>query len=50
MATSSTTAWAKGFSDNPRGKTLRARSIIKMLDRIGSEKVRAPGPPAFDGL
>jgi hypothetical protein len=43
MATSSTTAWAKGFSDNPNGKTLRAKSIIEMLDRIGDEKVRAPG-------
>ena len=43
MATSSTTAWAKGFSDNPAGKTLRAKSIIEMLDRIGDEKVRAPG-------
>ena len=43
MATSSTTAWAKGFSDNPKGKTLRAKSIIEMLDRIGDEKVRAPG-------
>jgi hypothetical protein len=44
MATSSTTtAWAKGFSDNPAGKTLRAKSIIEILDRIGDEKVRAPG-------
>ena len=43
MATSSTTAWAKGFSDNPAGKTLRSKSIIEMLDRIGDEKVRAPG-------
>jgi hypothetical protein len=48
MATSSTTAWAKGFSDNPKGKTLRAKSIIEMLDRIGDEKVRAPGVPADD--
>jgi len=48
MATSSTTAWAKGFSDNPAGKTLRAKSIIEMLDRIGDEKVRAPGPSAPD--
>ena len=48
MATSSTTAWAKGFSDNPAGKTLRAKSIIEMLDRIGDEKVRAPGVPADD--
>jgi len=46
MATSSTTAWAKGFSDNPAGKTLRAKSIIEMLDRIGDEKVRAPGVQA----
>jgi len=48
MATSSTTAWAKGFSDNPTGKTLRAKSIIEMLDRIGDEKVREPGPSAPD--
>ena len=48
MATSTTTAWAKGFSDNPKGKTLRARSIIEMLDRIGDEKVRAPGASAAD--
>jgi hypothetical protein len=40
MATSSTTAWTKGFSENPAGKRLRARSIIEMLDRIGDEKVR----------
>jgi hypothetical protein len=46
MATSSTTAWAKGFSDHPAGKRLRAKSIIEMLDRIGDEKVRAPGIPA----
>ena len=46
MATSSTTAWARGFSDNPAGKTLRAKSIIEMLDRIGDEKVRAPGVQA----
>ena len=46
MASSSTTAWAKGFSENPAGKRLRARSIIEMLDRIGNEKVRAPGVPA----
>jgi hypothetical protein len=43
MATSSTIAWAKGFSDNPAGKTLRAKSIIEMLDHIGGEKGRAPG-------
>jgi len=42
MATSSTTAWAKGFSDNPAGKTLRAKSISEMLDRIGDEKGREP--------
>jgi hypothetical protein len=42
MATSSTTAWTKGFSDNPASKRLRAKSIIEMLDRIGDEMVRAP--------
>jgi hypothetical protein len=48
MATSTTTAWAKGFSDNPKGRILRSRSIIVLLDRIGSEKVRAPGVSADD--
>ena len=48
MATSSTTAWAKGFSENPTGKRLRARSIIEMLDRIGDEKVCAPGVSSDD--
>jgi hypothetical protein len=48
MATASTTAWARGFSENPKGRTLRAKSIIEMLDRIGDEKVRAPGVPAED--
>jgi hypothetical protein len=50
MPTSSTTVWSPGFSDNPAGKTLRAKSIIPMLDRIGDEKVGAPGSSAFDGL
>jgi hypothetical protein len=46
MATSSTTtAWAKGFSENPKGRTLRAKSIIDMLDRIGDEKVRTASEP-----
>ena len=49
MATSSTTAWAKGFSENPAGESISAKSIIEMLDLIGDEKVRAPGPSAADG-
>ena len=48
MATSSTTAWAKGFSENPAGEALSAKSIIEMLDRIGDEQVAAPGVPADD--
>jgi hypothetical protein len=48
MATSSTTVWAKGFSENPAGEALSAKSIIELLDRIGDEKVRAPGVPADD--
>ena len=48
MATASTTVWAKGFSDNPAGEALNARSIIEMLDLIGDEGVRAPGPSAAD--
>jgi hypothetical protein len=48
MATASTTPWAAGFSENPGGEPLQARSIIEMLDRIGDELVRAPGVPAGD--
>ena len=46
MATSSTTVWAAGFSENPSGKTLSAKSIIEMLDRIGDEMVAPPGGQA----
>ena len=50
MATSSTTVWSAGFSENPAGEALSAKSIIAMLDRIGDELVRPPGVPAGDGL
>lgn len=43
MATSSTTVWSPGFSENPGGETLSAKSIIEMLDRIGDELVAPPG-------
>jgi hypothetical protein len=43
MATSSTTVWAPGFSENPGGEPLSAKSIIEMLDRIGDEMVAPPG-------
>lgn len=42
MATSSTTTWAAGFSENPAGEALTAKFIIEMLDLIGDEKVRPP--------
>lgn len=48
MATSTTTVWAKGFSEAPAGEPLSAKSIIEMLDLIGDEMVRAPGPCAAD--
>jgi hypothetical protein len=47
MATSTTTARAKGCSDNPAGKRLRAKSVIGRLDRIGPgcspRSARRPG-------
>ena len=46
MATSNTTTWTAGFSENPAGEPLSAKSIIEMLDRIGDELVRPPGVPA----
>ena len=49
MATSSTTAWSPGFSENPTGETLSAQSIIEMLDLIGDELVRPPGVRPADG-
>lgn len=33
----------QGFSENPGGESLNAKSIIEMLDLIGDEKVRPPG-------
>ena len=48
MATSTTNAWTKGFSENPAGESISARSIIEILDLIGDEKVRAPGASAAD--
>jgi len=48
MATSSTTVWAAGFSGNPAGEPLNAKSIIEMLDRIGDELVAPPGGQAGD--
>ena len=48
MATSNTTTWAAGFSDNPAGEALSAKSIIEMLDRIGDELVAPPGGQAGD--
>ena len=49
MATSSTTAWSPGFSENPAGAILSAQSIIEMLDLIGDELVRPPGVRPADG-
>ena len=49
MATSSTTAWSQGFSENPAGAILSAQSIIEMLDLIGDELVRPPGVRPADG-
>jgi hypothetical protein len=37
------------FSDNPAGKTLRAKSIVEMLDRIGDEEMCAPVVPGANG-
>ena len=48
MATSSPTVWTAGFSENPAGEALSAKSIIEMLDRIGDELVAPPGGPAGD--
>jgi hypothetical protein len=48
MATSTTTAWTKGFSENPAGESISAKSIIEILDLIGDEKARAPGASAAD--
>ena len=45
MATSSTTSWSAGFSENPAGGILTAKSIIEMLDLIGDELVCPPGGP-----
>jgi len=42
MATSNTTVWTAGFSENPAGEPLSAKSIIELLDRIGDELVRPP--------
>ena len=49
MATSSTTVWAVGFSENPGGEALSAKSIIEMLDRIGDELVRPPNAAPGEG-
>jgi hypothetical protein len=48
MATSTNTTWSPGFSDNPTGEALNARSIVEMLDHIGDEQVRPPGIPPGD--
>ena len=49
MATSSTTVWTAGFSENPAGEPLSAKSIIEMLDRIGDELVRPPNAAPGEG-
>jgi hypothetical protein len=48
MATSNTNVWQKGFSGNPTGETLTAKTIIEMLDRIGDEMVSPPDIAADD--
>ncbi len=45
MATPTTT-WTAGFSGNPTGEPILARTIIEMLDRIGDEIVAPPGVQA----
>jgi hypothetical protein len=47
MPASSSTNWVKGFSENPDGELLHAKSIIEMLDRIGDELVRPPSVGAI---
>ncbi len=41
-----TTPWAAGFSENPDGQPITARTIIEMLDLVGDELVALPVPAA----
>ena len=50
MATSNTNVWVNGFSGNPAGEALRAKSIIEMLDLVGDELVGAPPTGTSPGI
>ena len=43
MPASTSNVWARGFSENPDGELLHAKSIVEMLDLIGDELVTPPG-------